>query len=34
LPATPLKLSTVQKRELWAQLISAARALNHSANGQ
>ncbi len=34
LPATPLKLTTVQKRELWAQLISAARALNHSANGQ
>ena len=34
LPATPLKLSTVQKRELWAQLISAARELNHSANGQ
>ena len=34
LPATPLKLTTVQKRELWAQLISAAGALNHSANGQ
>ncbi len=34
LPATPLKLTTVQKRELWAQLISAARELNHSANGQ
>ena len=34
LPATPLKLTAVQKRELWAQLISAARELNHSANGQ
>ena len=34
LPATPLKLTTVQKRELWSQLISAARELNHSANGQ
>ena len=34
LPATPLKLTTSQKRELWAQLISAARELNHSANGQ
>ena len=34
LPATPLKLTTAQKRELWAQLISAARVLNHSANGQ
>ena len=34
LPATPLKLTTAQKRELWAQLISAARELNHSANGQ
>ncbi|OJF67441.1 alanine acetyltransferase [Alteromonas sp. V450] len=34
LPATPLKLTTAQKRELWAQLISAAGALNHSANGQ
>ena len=34
LPATPLKLTTTQKRELWAQLISAARELNHSANGQ
>ena len=34
LPATPLKLTTVQKRELWTQLINAARELNHSANGQ
>lgn len=34
LPATPLKLTTTQKWELWAQLISAARELNHSANGQ
>ena len=34
LPATPLKLTAVHKRELWAQLISAARELNHSANGQ
>ncbi|MCP4278735.1 MAG: alanine acetyltransferase, partial [Alteromonas sp.] len=29
-----LKLTAVRKRELWAQLISAARELNHSANGQ
>ncbi|GFD68181.1 alanine acetyltransferase [Alteromonas sp. KUL106] len=34
LPATPLKLTTVQKRALWAQLISAGRMMNNTANSQ
>ncbi|XLP08294.1 alanine acetyltransferase [Alteromonas marina] len=34
LPATPLKLSSAQKRELWAQLIDVGRTLNKSATEQ
>ncbi len=34
LPATPLKLTTVQKRALWTQLISAGRMMNNTANSQ
>ena len=34
LPATPLKLSTAQKRELWAQLISVGHTLNNSSTEQ
>ena len=34
LPVAPLKLTTAQKRALWTQLISVARVLNQSANGQ